>query len=613
MVMLFQNFTGVGRTIYISGKFKTDLAQLQFQTLQDANGLCLMAGDQIKLAPGEVFRGPWILKLCDTEVNPGTISISSQGAYIYGTELLTPEKSWERVDTVEVKGREVVELRGKNIYRIGPFAPAKLAEIGDLYVNNLRRHVSSYHPRKGKVLKGIEFNPIGKYFPFDPSFCPQAGGCIHTTPGLLGVFSEYGATKGLYAIVRNTNWSYARSRVNYFHGGYSFALQDDINRPITGGRAVASGMGFALMNSVLFLDKPGSWATDEASGYIYFHSPENETPQTAAISDRNQSAVSADFRSKPITLNIEGITVLQAGGKGFSVTNLHSASFKRVKVAPAANSALLAYGLSGNFLLENSSFLDVSGNAIFVGGVKGEARIMGNSFTRIGRLGSQRIYDADFNGMRLGAIHKIVVAGNSFTEMGYSAVYFGSALGSTYIGNNKVNTYCLLLNDCGAIYSNGMAQVLQKDQYIVANQIYNGVGEVSTGKSGSQPMAPGIYLDVFASDYSISENEIVNAAGNLGAIFIHGGARNNIYRNKIVNSAGHGIMVSRNYANVPPVGRVLGVGNRAQSNTVEIRHKDFFPLVISDREKKFEELLIPGTNSLVNTVDPTKIVTKRTW
>ncbi len=117
------------------------------------------------------------------------------------------------------------------------------------------------------------------------------------------------------------------------------------------------------------------------------------------------------------------------------------------------------------------------------------------------------------------------IVNNRITETGYSGIVFNGD--RTAVKNNYINSFCLVKNDGGGIYTyEGSANRQYQGRRIEGNIIVNGRGTREGARMSSQasyPQAEGIYIDDNANGIEVKNNSIAHVSRN--AINIHN-ARN---------------------------------------------------------------------------------------
>lgn len=120
---------------------------------------------------------------------------------------------------------------------------------------------------------------------------------------------------------------------------------------------------------------------------------------------------------------------------------------------------------------------------------------------------------------------------NTISNTGYAGIEFfapqGGDLSKTVIANNVVSNTCQEKEDCGAIYINGRSNT--SDGSVISKNRIRDYG-------GAVDKSFGIYLDDFASNMTVSGNDISGSGSN--PIIIHGGYGNSITGNVIGLQAG---------------------------------------------------------------------------
>jgi Right handed beta helix region len=306
-----------------------------------------------------------------------------------------------------------------------------------------------------------------------------------------------------------------RTVTAYSAANKSLTVSAPVDRP--------TGWGFYLDGKLWMLDQPGEWVQE--NGKVYVWMPNGLAPTNVEATPVDAIGINADDAS---FATISGVTVMNAAvGISASATN-----FLSLKSSLIQNSA--SYGI--DFHLSTSALLD--GNSIthsVTAGMWGtsskSATVVNNTINNTGALGNPRTSVA---GIMAGTNSQII--NNFVIDSGYNGIY---VFGNSVVQNNTIDRACLVLDDCGALYTNGRygsASGVLGDSHV--QFLNNKISNVTGNKFGMLPVASGIaaygvFTDDFASWVTIRGNDINNAVAGL---MLRSGHDNLVENNVISNS-----------------------------------------------------------------------------
>jgi len=323
----------------------------------------------------------------------------------------------------------------------------------------------------------------------------------------------------------------------------TFALQDNVDR-----YKMRTNYGYYLQNKLWMLDMPGEWYYDSSAGKLYLWTPNSDNPSNHTVTISNR-----DYGIKMD--NKQHITVQDMGVLNVS----HSAVYLKGNYLQAVDSITLndlsisggRYGIFGcvvagtgtgygcnltNLRVENSSITNTLSDGIRIQNQPGyviNGNISNNTVTNAGNMGVSP--KSSIAGI-FSRGDKTAISGNTVTNSGYIGV---SSYGDEItISNNYINGSCLVLDDCGGIYTANIT-AYDTSGTISGNTIINSIGNWD-GTAYTYTQAHGIYLDNEAPDLVISNNTIYNAKAY--GIFINGGYNNTVSGNYVYGAGMYGIM-----------------------------------------------------------------------
>jgi hypothetical protein len=237
-----------------------------------------------------------------------------------------------------------------------------------------------------------------------------------------------------------------------------------------------------------------------------------------------------------------------------------------------------------------------------VGQVGDEIRVTGSRVVDPGGIFNQPDLGMNFNGIRTALQARLTITDNEVHNAGYAGVMIGPATVSLAVEDNTVDGYCLLLNDCGGIYFNGMTNTLQNSQTLARNIFSGSMGNTTGVPAGRPPLAAGVYLDHGASHFTVAANRVEQSHSHIGGIFLHGGTANVISGNTINATLGPAFGMRKIEPNYPAMDgntvRLNGFTTSSNSHAV-IRLVD-----PSDGDCADMQPAIAGNNTLTHTTVP---------
>ncbi len=284
-----------------------------------------------------------------------------------------------------------------------------------------------------------------------------------------------------------------------------------------------AGLGFYLQNKLWMLDSAKEWYYDSVAGKIYLWTASGDNPNshTVEVSSRQYGI----FNSGKNYITIKDLTVSNAIQNNINFNNANGINASNLNISGGLNGMYFT-GIS-NSSINNNSVQNTLANGIQVDKVNNNIDISNNIVNNAGNTGS----------MPHNSIAGIVAAGqsiniknNTVTNSGYIGIDFGGS--SVTVQNNKIDRSCLVLDDCGGIYTSGGG-----NNTIIGNTVTNSIGHnPPTDGSGV-----GIYLDSLTHNTSVLNNTVSNT--DYG-IYIHTGWDNTVTGNSVYNSRISGLLLN---------------------------------------------------------------------
>lgn len=128
---------------------------------------------------------------------------------------------------------------------------------------------------------------------------------------------------------------------------------------------------------------------------------------------------------------------------------------------------------------------------------------------------------------------------NVIKRTGYIGIKFGWV--NSLIKNNLIDSFCLIKQDGGGIYSEGKKNEIYSGTKIIGNIVLNGVGSPE-GSNTKNNNSVGIYCDDFLNNIEISGNTVANAGVG---IFLHNDVNIILKNNTSYNNSRSQLQITR--------------------------------------------------------------------
>jgi parallel beta-helix repeat protein len=279
------------------------------------------------------------------------------------------------------------------------------------------------------------------------------------------------------------------------------ALQLTFNQPT--GWAVRRNWGYYLDNKLWMLDAPGEFfydAADPAGPRLYVWMPDGAAPGTRLEAANDGFAIDASGATNVV---IEALRAEKAG-VGVALPSSSNVTVRAVDVADSQIRGMVANGATAG-TIESCTIQRSVREGILLGS--------GSNF----RVVNNRVFDSGVIGspkQSRGAISAFgtddIISGNHVRNSGFHGISYGKR---TNVANNLVENSCLVLNDCGGIYTgNAAGDISPHNSFVIANTI---VG-VANDRNGRDPapleaITPGIYLDYRTTGVYVARNTVMAA------------------------------------------------------------------------------------------------------
>jgi parallel beta-helix repeat protein len=278
------------------------------------------------------------------------------------------------------------------------------------------------------------------------------------------------------------------------------------------------------------LDHAGEWLYDASAGKLYLWAPNNDNPvnHTVELSTRQYGIqiVGKNY------VTIQNLGVKNANQYDVSVSNADNITLSHLNISGGLM-GVYSTGVT-NYLVRNNTIENTLSNGIHVVSNSSNIDISNNNINNAGNVGiSPKQSDGGINVQGI----SINIHDNAVTNSGYIGIQFEGD--HDVVENNLIDNSCLVLDDCGGVYTYPMGYKVTGNS-IIGNTIKNTIGNFE-GTPKTVPQAIGIYLDDLSYNVKVLNNSIYNADRG---IFVHSGYSNTITGNAIYGSRTLGLVIS---------------------------------------------------------------------
>ena len=342
--------------------------------------------------------------------------------------------------------------------------------------------------------------------------------------------------------------------------------------------------GYFLYGQRWMLDEPGEWHFDAATKTVSVWMADNAHPGNRISVGQSVPGIEASNLSH---IRIDGLAIRNVG------TGVHMPQATNIVLHNLTISDTLGSGmstlLSKDSGIENSQIIRTLGDAI-------SASPIGLDSDRFHAY-NNLIIDSSVQSKN-GIVSSLPVPARVAIEAGRSAIIRGNRIyGTAYIGilpssnslvsGNHIENTCLVLDDCGAIYTWGSGH---GGTIIENNTIHHVVGGALGKPANLGNLAQGIYLDELSAGIIIRGNTIVDA--NDG-IHLHNAANNRVENNTLYGNRRHHVWLQEGSNRLSTDGDIhsnLVFGNRlfSTSTASAIRHETHLPKTNTDRFASYD-------------------------
>lgn len=307
-----------------------------------------------------------------------------------------------------------------------------------------------------------------------------------------------------------------------------------LNNTVFSSSVMRTGYGYYLQNKLWMLDSPGEWFYDSATGKLYLWTKEGDNPSKHTVEISNRLYAISNNGGKYIT--IQDLTISKAAQDDLYVMGANYLIVNNLDVSGGIIGIHIS--CTNNSSIQNNFVKDTLSNGLDVSYYVNNINISSNTVNNAGNTGlSPKQSKGGINIVGTA----ITVNNNSIIESGYNGIaYYGDQI---TLQNNYINRSCLVLDDCGGIYTWGSG-----NNIITGNTISNSIGNLN-GTNNKFTQAQGIYLDDFVHNTTVSNNVVSNT--DYG-IFVHTGYSNIVTSNTVYGARMNALLINENSTGALP-------------------------------------------------------------
>lgn len=474
-------------------------AQGPWKSLARLTRANLQPGDRVVLACGSVWHETLLLAQSGDAGKPILITAPAEGcsdAPVIDGSVDIPAVAWKA-------------LGAPHVYQaVMPQAPLQLHSASTAWL-------PAHYPNAGHD----SANPQSLYLLMTgPGDTLQQGGRPRSINLSMGAAAETPAGADAVAHIRTNSWALETRSVSATQAGKLI-----FDTPTT--YPALAGWGYFLTGEAWMVDSPGEWHHTPRTQQLTAFWPGNGAP--AESIQATVLPIGVDLRGRAY-ITLVGIAIRRVG-IGLQLERTRQVELRQVTVDDTAGVGAAA-SASNNLSIESSRFTRTGLDAIQgVGGNGQEAEGMAVRYCNIRESGVRmvnnvntalpvRSYAAVYAGP------KAVIEGNTLRYTGYIGIRF---MRDSRIEGNLVEDSCLVLNDCGAIYTWGSAP---NNSQVLRNIVRRAHGNLDGTAVGTQTAAQGIYLDDNTTGVLVAENTVTEADHGIQVHI----AQRNILRNNVL-------------------------------------------------------------------------------
>lgn len=292
---------------------------------------------------------------------------------------------------------------------------------------------------------------------------------------------------------------------------------------------ICKDWGYYLDNKLWMLDSAGEWYYDTVARQLYLK-PGTGTPEGRVVVGYRDYGVFANGRAY---ITIDGLNIVRAVtgisaqiGSNLIIrnTDISDSEDKAINVTSSPDSEIVGCHVTNS--VRDGIWMNYSPNAHIVNNVVLNTGVIGAPRKSVAAIHAQ-CWEC---GTTVG---KVMIEGNEIRNSGYVGIFMPN---QATVSNNFIVDSCMVLDDCGAIYTGGRefkSTGTRNNSLIEKNILVNVWGNPDGRQSNSTSAAQGIYLDDFSNTVTVTGNTVINADNG---IQLHNAAENTVSNNTFYGS-----------------------------------------------------------------------------
>ena len=420
-----------------------------------------------------------------------------------------------------------------------------LTDVAGVFGNGKAINVA-HHPNRGYD----PLKPESLYYPIAEnadrvSWNGGTGSSYLTAGAELPASALSAITPGTGISIRTNAWNISDRKIASISGS-RFTFDIPSTYP------VVKNWGYFLYGQRWMLDEPGEWHYDATTKTVSIWMADSNAPGNRISVGQRALGIEASNLSH---VRIEGLTI-QNVSTGVRMQKTTNTVLRNTNIYDT-----LSFGVdamqSTDSGVEASQIVRTMGDAISAG----VSSIRFHAYDNLIMDSSTQTRNGLLVGLpgdakaAIGAGRSAVIRGNRIYGTGYIGIRLHS---DSLVSGNHVENACLVLDDCGAIYTDGQ----NNNSTIENNTVLNVTGGLPGKPANLASQAQGIYLDDLTSGVAVRGNTIVNADNG---IQLHNAASNRIENNTLYGNRRHQIWLQEGTKRLSEEGDTYGnlvLGNR---------------------------------------------------
>ncbi|MBF0593344.1 MAG: right-handed parallel beta-helix repeat-containing protein [Candidatus Omnitrophica bacterium] len=295
--------------------------------------------------------------------------------------------------------------------------------------------------------------------------------------------------------------------------------------------------GFYFQNKLSMLDSPGEWFYDALTGKLYLWTETGDDPgrHSIELSTRNNCFL---VNGKSY-ISIQELTIQNANKDDIDVLNAADVQLKGLDVSGGLIG--INYISITDSIIQQNTINSTLSTGLGGFGAANNIAILNNTISNAGNVGISP--KSSWGGISASG-SRLKISGNRITNSGYDGIGYTGDM--TVVEDNTIDQSCLILGDCGGIYTTTGSSHPDFTSIIRNNKVTHSFGNYD-GTTDGLPEAAGIYLDDYAHGYTVIGNTVDDAY--LG-IYVHTGSNNTIRNNSVYGSRRWAFFIMENSSGV---------------------------------------------------------------